>query len=70
MSKKKSDPHHGLPDKIFVYQYHGNGDDAWWTVEEDLRDCAEKDETRFVGVYQLAEVKRVTLEVTEKVIEK
>lgn len=60
-----------LPETVFVHKMFDAHDDrySWLSAEETLVGCATQDEVRIVGVYKLVEVKRITLKVTEEVVE-
>lgn len=56
-----------LPKKVFVYVVK-DGDYEFLSAEETAEACAEKGEKRLVGVYELKEKLKVTLEVKEELL--
>lgn len=56
-----------LHKKVFVYVVK-DGDYEFLSAEETAEACAEKGEKRLVGVYELKEKLKVTLEVKEELL--
>jgi len=54
-----------LPTKVFVYVYK-DGNYESLIAEVTAKACAAKDEKRLIGMYELKEIFRVTLEVKKE----
>lgn len=54
-----------LPKRIFVYEMDG-GNEKWLQPEKTLLACADLEEKRMVGVYELVETLEVSAEVAFK----
>jgi hypothetical protein len=63
-----------LPKAVFVRwmetDLEEDDDDQFLTTSNSLEDAAEKGVEHEVGVYELKEVKKVTLKVTEEIVVK
>lgn len=57
-----------LPKILYVYKDHDpiDIDEGWFMTGETIRDCADITGPRIVGVYELKELKKVSLEVKEE----
>lgn len=73
MSAKKQSKKAVLPKNVYVTYYNEelpeDDDDNWLEVWRELGDPAEKDDFRTVGVYELKEIKKIRLKVTEELVE-
>lgn len=63
MANKKA-----LPKKVYVFVVEGSNNEWWLSAEPTAEGCAEKGESRLVGVYELKEKLNVSLEVKEELL--
>jgi hypothetical protein len=57
-----------LPKTVFVHRMQDSDDYEWLSAEESANDCADPNNTRIVGVYELKEVISVRMEVKQEII--